>query len=1325
MASFGGLWRRKQNWFTRLGKKEIGSGSYRGTSVRPWLEFLEGRALPAIFWDGGGSNSHWETAANWSNDQVPTSTDDVEIGGAIPVELSSGTTVASLRISGGAALNLTDSLRVSGAVRLTESYGSTPGTVRGVSDGVELVAGGGLYFQAGVTLDHLTVKIPEGAEAEVAFATFVTISNGARLENAGTLKMNGYCGLVDDGTGTLVNAETGRIEATSYYQYFNNLQFATVANVGTIHAAEGAHLGLGGSGQRVVNRGSITGDINSEIDFADGLDQDSNTGVVETAGSVTFYHTGDQEIAGTYSAAATLVYGDLNLAFTGAVEHLGNLSVAGGATVDLTGAAFGAEGRTLSSLTISGGGLLVTDESLTVEGQVQLTGSYGNMPGTVRGVGNGVELVAAGGLYLQAGVNLDHLTVKIPEGAEAEMAFATFVTISNGTRVENAGTLKMNGYCGLIDDGTGTLENTATGRISATSYYQYFNNLQFATVTNAGEIHAGEGAFLGLGGSGQRVINRASITGDANSEIDFADGLDQDPNTGVVETAGRVTFYYTGDQEIAGTFSAAGTLVYGDLNLAFTGAVERLGNLSVAGGATVDLTGAAFGAEGRILSSLTLSSGGILITDENLTVEGPFNWDHGTLQGNMGLGSLTVQSDLTLSGTYTVRDFNLINAGDAVWSGGSVLFEGVSRFTNLPEATFDDRIDGAFGGVDTCPIFDNQGLFRKSGGPGTTLLHMQLYNSGSVIIEQGTLNIHCGYVQVVNNDGSGGEIGGDFTGDVSVYNPGEITVDPDDSGNPPHSVSNYVQGATGNLTERIGGLTPGTQYGQIVVNGNVSLNGTLRVELINGFVPPVGSPFTVIDNRGANPIAGTFTGLPEGATVLSGPHRFTVSYVGGDGNDLVLTYTGMALTELTGRMFDDLDNDGLFGANESGIANVAVRLIDSHNLTVATTTTAADGSYLFRGLFSPGTYRVEVTLATGYLDGKETAGSLGGTVQNQQESSAIADILMAAGSAGTGYNFAFLRPSKLEALVWEDLSNDGVVNTGENAIPSVAVLLNGYDDRGNPISIALQTNTLGKVEFINLRPGTYSLIETQPQGYTDGKDLIGTVNNVASGNASQNDRLQQIVLAQPDSLATNYRFGELPTSRGPVSAGETAGIGFWQNKHGQDLIKSLNGGANGTQLGTWLAATFPNLYGAQAGSNSLAGKSNTQIAAIYVSLFKQQGIAALSSPGKLDAQVMATAFAVYVTNQSLAGTVAVSYGFKVSASGVGAAAVNIGNRGEAFGVANGTTMTVLEVLGNIDAHTVRGIIYDLDGSGTISNTEKKLRTQFNDVVGQINEMGGI
>jgi hypothetical protein len=195
------------------------------------------------------------------------------------------------------------------------------------------------------------------------------------------------------------------------------------------------------------------------------------------------------------------------------------------------------------------------------------------------------------------------------------------------------------------------------------------------------------------------------------------------------------------------------------------------------------------------------------------------------------------------------------------------------------------------------------------------------------------------------------------------------------------------------------------------------------------------------------------------------------------------------------------------------------------------------------------------------------------------------------------------------------------------------------------------------------------------------------------------------------------------TADSGVGAGQTATIGFWQNSNGQALIRSLNGGPGSTQLGSWLAATFSNLYGVHAGTNNLAGRTNAQVADLYTSLFARTSSA--DGPPKVDAQVLAVALAVYVTNQDLAGTTAAAYGFRVTAGGVGNATFNVGSNGAAFGVANYTTMTVLDLLLAADARSRNGVLYDLDGSGTISGYERSLRALANTVFAAVNQQGGI
>ena len=122
-------------------------------------------------------------------------------------------------------------------------------------------------------------------------------------------------------------------------------------------------------------------------------------------------------------------------------------------------------------------------------------------------------------------------------------------------------------------------------------------------------------------------------------------------------------------------------------------------------------------------------------------------------------------------------------------------------------------------------------------------------------------------------------------------------------------------------------------------------------------------------------------------------------------------------------------------------------------------------------------------------------------------------------------------------------------------------------------------------------------------------------------------------------------------------------------------------------LGNWLGQNFANLYGTSAGAHNLTGKTNAQVAAYYQSLFALKG-------QKLQAQVLAAAFAVYVTDLELAGTNAVGYGFEVSSGGTGATLFNIGSSGAAFGVANNTEMTVFAILKATDARSSGGVLYN-------------------------------
>ena len=114
----------------------------------------------------------------------------------------------------------------------------------------------------------------------------------------------------------------------------------------------------------------------------------------------------------------------------------------------------------------------------------------------------------------------------------------------------------------------------------------------------------------------------------------------------------------------------------------------------------------------------------------------------------------------------------------------------------------------------------------------------------------------------------------------------------------------------------LNGETPGTGYDQLDVRGTVTLGGA-TLSLAVGLAPSAAA-FTIMLNDGTDAIAGTFAGLAEGATFAVDTRRFTITYRGGDGNDVVVTeVTPLSYFLAEGATGAFFDNDVLI-ANPNG-----------------------------------------------------------------------------------------------------------------------------------------------------------------------------------------------------------------------------------------------------------------------------------------------------------------------------------------------------------------------------------------------------------------------
>jgi autotransporter-associated beta strand protein len=484
------------------------------------------------------------------------------------------------------------------------------------------------------------------------------------------------------------------------------------------------------------------------------------------------------------------------------------------------------------------------------------------------------------------------------------------------------------------------------------------------------------------------------------------------------------------------------------------------------------------------------------------------------------------------------------------------------------------------------------------------------------------------------------------------------------------------------------------------------------------------------------------------------------------------------LVDISGRLFNDMDNDGIFDEDQDlPLPNVLVKVWDeAMEEWIAETATDPEGRYFLNANLGAGTYRLvelydddpDSLGFQGLLDGEETAGDLGGTTINDADSKSIFGIIVdepGMTADAVDYLFGKIELSEIYGRVWRDFNNDGQVNFNEADIDGVPITLSGTDDRGRAVDLTTTTAGGTGFAFINLRPGAYAIEETQAAGFDDGLDSLGEVTNphavnqptISAGYVDGNDRFSGIALA-PGSTGDFYNFGELPTTGEGLTEGSTASIGFWHNKNGQALIQHLSdfaeaSGGSPTQLGDWLAATFPSMYGegarydAASGEGrdmNLADKTDLYIAETFVYLHQRNKKTMIENGGvpKIDAQVLALALATYATSENLAGTAAQPYGFATSADGISYSTFDILSvltleEANLLGLsmANGNldasgSATILDILLTTNAKATLGLLYDYDqdlddgddgGDGTIDAFERLLRILANDLYSAINE----
>jgi|GEM_PF-392566 len=178
-----------------------------------------------------------------------------------------------------------------------------------------------------------------------------------------------------------------------------------------------------------------------------------------------------------------------------------------------------------------------------------------------------------------------------------------------------------------------------------------------------------------------------------------------------------------------------------------------------------------------------------------------------------------------------------------------------------------------------------------------------LFNNGGILIIDGSANP----ILICSNAATGAA--GQGGGLLSVG--GTVTIDDatlsDNTASGPGADTTAINGAkispqfnytsedtlfdaTSAYGQDFVGQNGGTDYDQLTATGPVDLGGSmLMITADPSFVPSIGTTYTLIDKSGAATVTGTYAGLPEGAAVIVNGVAMKISYVGNDGNDVILT----------------------------------------------------------------------------------------------------------------------------------------------------------------------------------------------------------------------------------------------------------------------------------------------------------------------------------------------------------------------------------------------------------------------------------------------------
>ena len=574
----------------------------------------------------------------------------------------------------------------------------------------------------------------------------------------------------------------------------------------------------------------------------------------------------------------------------GVQVYFANVQAGGGGNVSVTGTSNGTVGNFNSGITMSSSPTITA----TGTGDVSLNGTSGTSPGDGM---IGVVLPTTSGTPIST-QNGDIAITSTNRGTGAGVSSDHALNVAAGVNVTT----------------TGSGSITLTGMASSVQAWDGVRIVGRVTTGGGSVTLNGTGGGMGIqivGGvvEGPAAGSTLTVNGTGGSvATNYTHGFQTSSSAQLTTTGGNVVFRCFGGT--GGTLESAGINLFGS------------GLISAGGDGTITLEGTAGSGVGQTTIPLIgtwLRSGGVVQTSNgSITIKGTTN----NLSSNVNCAGINGSSGSAVTaggvGNIDLQANSMIFAGSMTATGDTIRARPLTAGTTMKLGAADNRGSAPLVLGLTDAELDTLSAAILKLGDATT---------GGVSIDAAISLAASTNLEL--DGGTGGMVfntGGINSGGGTVLLKSTLGTQPISSGT---DVTASTVTEQSGLTFDIGGTTVDTQYRQLKAVGAVTLTGS-ALTLTGAYVPAAGNSFTLIDNDGTDAVMGTFTGLVEGATLTFNGIPLRLSYVGGTGNDVVLTLLNQAPTAIA------LSNSSVA---ENGAANALIGTLSSTDANNADTHT--------------------------------------------------------------------------------------------------------------------------------------------------------------------------------------------------------------------------------------------------------------------------------------------------------------------------------------------------------------------------------------------------